>query len=474
MFVIDPVLSQGVIHMALYKNANTRWLDMSGNHMLGTIPGDIQKFIPRVEYLNFSSNAFNGVIPSVICDLSELQVLDLSNNKFSGEVPKGLLGVTEIRLSNNILHGEVLRNSSLGSTEILHLDNNCFTGNIGNSTKENSFLTILDISDNHFTGTIPCWISNMLENAELLVRNNNFEGQFPCGKAFFSFLDLSQNSFSGPIPSCLISENIKHRHFGSNKFTGFIPNAFRNLTKVLTLDIGHNYLSGTIPKFIGELYNLRILLLGNNNFTGIIPKRLCQLKDVSLIDLSSNSLSGLIPRCLQNITGPKTLAFIQEQDGLYGIGPSYMYGTVMQPYSMSLFDHVGTRDEAKFTTKSNSQTYKGNILDYMSGFDLSCNKLTGEIPQELGMLTGHIPVNLSNLKNMESLDLSFNSLTGEVPPELIKLNSLAVLNVSYNNLSGRLPEMKAQFSTFTKESYEGNPLLSVVHHWRKIAPLNQR
>ncbi|KAJ0794831.1 putative non-specific serine/threonine protein kinase [Helianthus annuus] len=134
-----------------------------------------------------------------------------------------------------------------------------------------------------------------------------------------------------------------------------------------------------------------------------------------------------------------------------------MYGTVMQPYSMSLFDHVGTRDEAKFTTKSNSQTYKGNILDYMSGFDLSCNKLTCEIPHELGMLsqilalnlshnqlTGHIPVNLSNLKNMESLDLSFNSLTGEVPPELIKLNSLAGLNVSYKNLSGRLPEMKAQ------------------------------
>ncbi|KAJ0586696.1 putative non-specific serine/threonine protein kinase [Helianthus annuus] len=101
---------QGLIHMALYKNANTRWLDMSGNHMLG-------------------------------------------------EVPKGLFGVTEVRLSNNILHGEVLRNSSLGSTEILHLDNNCFTGNIGNSTKENSFLTILDISDNHFTGTIPRWTS---------------------------------------------------------------------------------------------------------------------------------------------------------------------------------------------------------------------------------------------------------------------------------------------------------------------------
>ncbi|KAD4585383.1 hypothetical protein E3N88_22984 [Mikania micrantha] len=59
----------------------------------------------------------------------------------------------------------------------------------------------------------------------------------------------------------------------------------------------------------------------------------------------------------------------------------------------------------------------------------------------------------------ESLDLSFKGLTCNVPSELIKLNSLEVFNVSFNNLSGRLPEIKAQFGTFTKESYEGNPLL---------------
>ncbi|KAJ0794628.1 putative non-specific serine/threonine protein kinase [Helianthus annuus] len=125
-----------------------------------------------------------------------------------------------------------------------------------------------------------------------------------------------------------------------------------------------------------------------------------------------------------------------------------------------------------FTTKTLSLPYKGDILDIMSGLDLSCNILTGEIPEELGflsqirvlnlshnMLSGPIPKNLSNLANIESLDLSSNSLTGKVPSELIYLNFLAVFNVSFNNLSGRLPEMKLQFSTFTKESYEGNPLL---------------
>ncbi|KAJ0794616.1 putative non-specific serine/threonine protein kinase [Helianthus annuus] len=107
----------------------------------------------------------------------------------------------------------------------------------------------------------------------------------------------------------------------------------------------------------------------------------------------------------------------------------------------------------------------------MSGLDLSSNKLTGYILEELGLLThihvlnlshnkltGPIPAKFCNLASIESLDLSFNNLSGKVPSELIKLNYLEVFNVSFNNLSGTLP-MKVQFGTFSKETYEGNPLL---------------
>ncbi|KAL4559895.1 hypothetical protein LXL04_032041 [Taraxacum kok-saghyz] len=451
------------------KNTNMAKLDMSGNQMTGSIPDGIPNFFPFINHLNLSTNALSGAIPSSFGDLSELYTLDLSDNQLSGEVPKGLftnLSYLEVlKLSKNKLHGQVLSGNLSWSRYLLgvYLDSNHFTGKIGIKRIERlEQFHVLDISNNYFTGMIPGWISNMSDLTELLLRNNNFEGQFPCGTTPFSFLDISQNSFSGPIPSCLNLQYMKHLHLGSNRFTGSIPNSFRNLTNVLTLDISNNNLSGRIPEFLGELFTLRILLLRKSNLNGSIPKKLCQLHEVSLLDLSNNYLSGSIPTCLQNITGPSYLAFLKRS----------ISSSVIDSSRDQLDETWETEDEVEFTTKKQFLHYKGDILDYMAGLDLSCNKLSGEIPKELGLLTqlhalnlshnqltGPIPVNFSNLANIESLDLSSNGLIGKVPSELVKLTKISNFNVSYNNLSGRLPERTAQFGTFTDASYEGNPLL---------------
>ena len=81
------------------------------------------------------------------------------------------------------------------------------------------------------------------------------------------------------------------------------------------------------------------------------------------------------------------------------------------------------------------------------------NGLTGELPPELGdlsglqelylganQLIGKIPTELGNLTSLIALDLRRNQLTGEIPPELANLKSLQGLDVAFNQLTGCVPE----------------------------------
>lgn len=134
--------------------------------------------------------------------------------------------------------------------------------------------------------------------------------------------------------------------------------------------------------------------------------------------------------------------------------------------------NFNTLVKIEIVTKYGSDLYLGPLLDMISGLDLSSNRLTGEIPPELGQLSsiyalnlsynqliGSIPRTFSNMTQIESLDLTHNSLRGKIPSTLMFLNFFEIFNVAYNNLSGELPDMKALFGTFGKSSYKGNPFL---------------
>ncbi|KAL0010134.1 hypothetical protein SO802_005242 [Lithocarpus litseifolius] len=308
-----------------------------------------------------------------------------------------------------------------------------------------------------------------------MLSNNFFEGKIPCG--IISTLNLSFNLLSGLLPSCLNLENARHLLLRGNNLTGSLPKAFLNSPYIVTFDIRDNSFSGNIPKEIGRLSNLRVLLLSGNQFSGMIPKQLCWLKKIGIMDLSRNFFSGTIPYCFYNITFGKLAAneFVYVMDS-FGWVPdfSHPYKSLLNKDSQiegtSFYFHILI--EIEFLTKYRSNLYQGLIHDMMSTLDLSFNKLTGEIPPDLGQLSsifalnlshnqlnGPIPKTFSNLTQLESLDLSLNNLSGEIPLVLTDLTFLAVFTVAHNNLSGKVPDMKKQFSTFGESSYEGNSFL---------------
>ena len=93
----------------------------------------------------------------------------------------------------------------------------------------------------------------------------------------------------------------------------------------------------------------------------------------------------------------------------------------------------------------------GNLTN-LAGLNLQGNQLTGEIPAELGnltnlaglnlqgnQLTGEVPAELGNLTNLQSMDLSKNQLNGQIPAAMGNLTRLKTLNLNENQLSGQIP-----------------------------------
>ncbi|KAF9586936.1 hypothetical protein IFM89_039808 [Coptis chinensis] len=462
---------------------NLTVINISNNKIQGKLPTNIGDIFPSLWILNLSKNSLEGRIPSSLGNIKDLWILDLSNNNFSGEIPESLAMsslLPVLILSNNRLDGQISPTLfNISSLEILRLNGNQFTGNIPNLTPSHpSQLMTLDLSRNRLSGEIPTWIGNLTELTVLVLRNNSFVGPIPlefCNLVHLVFLDLSQNYLSGPIPSCLNLTSLQYMHFQVNNLTGLMPEALLKSPNLKTLDLKHNNLSGSIPSWLALLSYLRIILLKGNHLSGSIPHEFCQLNKIVILDLSHNAFIGPIPPCFSNITfgkkGSVEHAFGGKMPTIYGAKTYYPSHFDGSKYFFDIPVQYQEQEEVGFVTKSRSDSYRGDILNYMAGMDLSCNEFTGDIPHEIralvairalnlshNRLTGSIPKGLADLKQVESMDLSHNKLSGQIPSELIGINTLEVFIVAYNNLSGRVPD-KAQFSTFNVSSYEGNPSL---------------
>ncbi|KAL6124215.1 hypothetical protein ACLB2K_076730 [Fragaria x ananassa] len=404
----------------LRTQKNLLWLAISDAGISDIIPSWVWDLSQNMTRLDLSCNVIKGAVTDSGVEFAYQPAVNLSWNQLKGPIPSFLSKAQSLDLSNN---------------KFSKLDSFLCATTLG-------YLNYLDLSSNHISGELPdCW-----EQFGDLV-----------------FLDLSNNTFAGNIPSTVGSlSSIETLKLDNNMFVGELPSSLKNCTNLRAFDVENNELSGPILEWlrVGD-FKLGILILRSNHFNGSMPRQLCQLTNIQVLDLSMNTISGNIPKCLSNLT---TLAQKGNPKLTISHGYTSREGTDDSTHGL-WYD-----DEISIIWKGIFSKYK-STLGLVKSIDFSSNKLTGEIPIEithlLGLvslnlagnhLTGQISTEIGNLQSLQSLDLSRNQISGSIPPSLLMIYGLGYLNLSYNNLSWKIP-IGTQVQNYDASSFDGNPQL---------------
>ncbi|XP_042494653.1 serine/threonine-protein kinase BRI1-like 1 [Macadamia integrifolia] len=436
-------------------------LDLTNAGLSGFLRLDFLSRLQHLQHLILRGNLFYGdlstaagIAASVRCNLV---TLDLSTNNFSDTISEEFLlhcdSVISLNLSRNSIPGAAftfgaslreldisrnrisdrrLLNHSLlncGALSLLNFSDNKLPGDLGDGISSCSNLSTLDLSYNLLSGNIrAAFVAQSPASLKHLdLSHNNLSGEFSllefgsCGN--LTVLDLSHNILSG---------------IG-------LPASLPNCQLLQKLDLSHNLLQDVIPSVLGSFRNLQHLLLAQNNFSGEIPPEIGQSCGTLLeLDLSGNRLSGGLPSTFVPCSSLQILNLGNNQ--LSGDFVNTVVSTLPSLKHLLL----------PFNNLTGSLPLSIKNCSQLELLDLSSNGFTGGISFPSGFcsslsslhkillagnfLSGTVPPELGNCKQLRTIDFSFNNLNGSIPSEVWELPNLSDLVIWANNLSGEIPE----------------------------------
>ncbi|KAE9449522.1 hypothetical protein C3L33_18576, partial [Rhododendron williamsianum] len=431
---------EGGLPKSFANSSHLQSLDLSGNHLTEELHEFLQKLSgakKSLESLVLSDNQLKGPLPD-FTRFSLLRRLFLNNNLLSGPFPKNignLPSLVDLYLSGNQITGSFPDLSVFPSLESLYLQNNQLNGTIDRSIGQLHKLMSLYCGFNSLKGTISeAHFSNLSRLSEL----------------DFSYNALTFNVSSDWVPPFQL-DVIK---LSSCKLGPRFPEWLQIQNKYSVLDMSSNGIAGNAPNLFGKIFSgLSYLNLSHNQISGILPDLSVKFPGATGIDLRS------IPPCFSNLT-----ALVESKNS--NATTNFEYIT-----NLGAYYGTGTYLANAFVQWKGQDLEYGKNLGLLKTIDLSSNRLSGNIPEQVWSLAGLHSLNLSRntltgkivkeigqMEMLESLDLSTNRLSGEIPGSLAHLNFLSVLNLSNNNLSGKIP-LSTQLQSFNDSAYSGNPNL---------------
>ncbi|CAL4889196.1 unnamed protein product [Urochloa decumbens] len=447
----------GCIPSQLGNLTSLVFIDLQLNRLTGGIPESLGN-LNLLESLALSFNNLTGLIPNSIGNLVSLSEIDIDNNQLEGLVPPLLFNLSNLQFfnieSNYYLNGSlpVDMGKNLPNLELFLISDNQFHGPIPPSFCNFSMLQMVEAVHNLLAGTIPnCLGIHLKSLSSLSFAKNQIQATQDADWDFLAsltncselqLLDLGDNLLAGEIPSSVgnLSKNLEYLNMIYNNITGMIPEEISNLVNLNTLVLYGNHLEGTIPNSLGKLKELDGLLLGMNDLVGPIPPAIGNLTKLSRLHLDGNTLNGSIP---SSLFGCPLQRLDLSHNSLAGSIPREIF------LISTLSDYMHIQNN-QLTGKLPIEL--GNLKN-LGALDFSANQISGDIPVSLGEcqmlqylnashnnLQGTIPLSVEQMKGLLVIDLSYNNLSGEIPEFLANMNDLSAFNLSFNNFQGQVPK----------------------------------
>ncbi|KAB2630473.1 receptor-like protein 12 [Pyrus ussuriensis x Pyrus communis] len=409
------------------------------------IPSEFKQ-LTGLSNLNLSNAGFAGQVPIEISHLTRLVTLDLSTFYFPGtpslnlENPKlnvllaNFSELVELYLDGVNISAQGTEwcqaiSSSLPKLRVLSLSTCNLSGPIYSSLLKLQSLSVIRIGNNNLSTHVPEFFSNFPNLTSLRMVNSGLHGAFP--KKIFQvptlqIIDLSDNAqLQGSLPEFPKKGSLRSLVLNGANFSGqLLPNSIGNLKFLSKIDIANCSFTGSIPKSIEDLTQLVYLDLATNKFNGSVPS-FSMAKNLTLINLSYNQLKGQINSShWENLTNLVSLNL--RHNLLNGtIPPSVFSLPMLQKLQLSNNQFSGHLHG--FANNS--------VLDTL---DLSSNKLEGPIP-----------VSIFNFSELKILSLSSNNFSGTfLLNSLQQLRNLSSLDLSYNSLLINYDSSRSSFSSY--------------------------
>lgn len=264
----------------------------------------------RVVTISLPNNGLEGLVPSSLFDLPQLEELDLSGNeiRLDSEYGFGEIGnaanLQKVDFSSNDIQKFTGIGAAAGLRELV-VDDAYFFSELEEELFQLKELRILHMQFSGLKGRIPPGIGGMTNLEAINLYGNELTGRIPTEIGLLSrmwHVDFSENNLTGNLPTVAINKLVHLQKFhvhqssrGSEGITGELP-AFDKNTQLHMLDVNSNKMSGSIPsnflagvEDVGQLMEIDI---GYNDFTGTVPAGLSRFTNM-IFDATKNEITAI-------------------------------------------------------------------------------------------------------------------------------------------------------------------------------------